>query len=333
MSEAMKVFELVLDNSQNLSKEINQNVYKILGVNTQDKHLNEFIMAELDSFDYNIVENQLINRIKETINDALKPLENPNENNYEAITSNLMNNLKLLKIQDFRLDNNFRDLSAKLASKFPLSGITQEQFYSHFMSKSEKINEMINQSNSLVIDTLIKFSSQLVSELQQSRNGQSVNNSEPINPNPVSSDYNRKDENKPNTPPPVSTYIGATNEDIEKLIKSNEYYSLLHGIDRESFMKYNGFIQTGFSLITSDYYNRAVSFKTLEERLQALKELKQIHENFNGYITMEQSNQLRETIEKMTNYLQKQQSQHLVDDIGIRYNSARKDETRSSRRM
>ena len=44
MSEAMKVFGFVLDNSQEVLKQINQNVYNILGVNTQDEKLSEFIM-------------------------------------------------------------------------------------------------------------------------------------------------------------------------------------------------------------------------------------------------------------------------------------------------
>ena len=339
MSEAMKVFGLVLDNSQNISKQINQNVFNLLGINTQDEKLNEYIIAELSNLDFNRVEGNLINNIRQVIDNALKPLENPNENNYEAINNNLMNNLKSLKTQNLNLENDFRELSSKIASKFPLTGITQEQFYSHFISKTEKINEMIQKSNAEIIDTLIRFSPQLIDELQQSRNKQTSNVPEPTNPtnegnpNPIPNDYNRRDENKPNTPPPVSTYIGATNEDVEKLIRANEYYSLLHGIDRESFMKYNGFIQTGYSIIINNYLSKASTCNTLEERLQAFNELKEIYNNFNGYITMEQSNQLREQIENMSKFLQSQQSQQTVDDIGIRYNSERKEETRSSRRM
>lgn len=351
MSEAMKVFGFVLDNSQEVLKQINQNVYNILGVNTQDEKISEFIMSELNNFDFNRVERELISNIRKIMDETLKPLENPNENNYEAIITNLINNLKSLKFQEFLLDNNFKDLSAKIVTKFPLTGITQEQFYLHFISKTEKVNEVINKYNNEVIDTLIKFSPQLVSEIQQSRSKQTSNepepkfanpsNPEPINPtnngnsNFVPSDYRREERqlNNPDTPPSVSTYIGATNEDVEKLIKANEYYSLLHGIERESFMKYNGFIQTGFNIIINDYYNRSSACNTLDERLQAFAELKQIYQNFDGYITMEQSNQLREQLENMSKFLKNQQSQQLVDDISIRYNTGTREDNKSSRRM
>ena len=345
MSEATKVFGFVMDNSEQILKEINQNMFNTLGINTQDEKLKEFIMSELNNFDFNRIERQLINNIKQTINNALKPLENPNESNYDAITNNLVNNLETLKVQEFLLDNNFKDLSSKISSKFPLTSITQEQFYSHFVSKTEKINEMIKKYNNDIIDTLIKFSPQLISEIQQSRTKQkpspiNPSNPEPTNPtndgnpNPVPNDY-RRDEHKPNvpnTPPPMETYIGATKEDVEKLIKANEYYSLLHGIQKESFRKYNGFIQTGFNIIINEYYNRASACNTLDERLKAFTELKEIYEKFDGYITMEQSHQLQEQIENMSKFLQKQQSQQLIDDIGIRYNETR-EETKSSRHM
>lgn len=234
------------------------------------------------------------------------------------------------------------------------------------MSKAEIINNMINNYNNEVIDTLIKFSPQFIDEIKQSRSI-SNNSTNEISQNSQSevqktlsdltnsidkkieevnsqNDYNQmmsnlelreRKEPMPAGPktPSASTYVGATNEDVEKLIKSNEYYSLLHGINRESFMQYNSFIQTGFNLITSDYYNRAASCNTLEERLNALQELKEIYDNFNGYITMEQSNQLRETIENMSKYLQKEQSQQMIDDIGIRYNGENFREVNSGRRM
>lgn len=139
---------------------------------------------------------------------------------------------------------------------------------------------------------------------------------------------------KPDNPSPsVSTYIGATNEDVQKLIRANKYYSLLHGINRESFMQYNGFIQTGFRLIASDYYSRAATCRTLEERLKALQELKEIYDNFNGYITMEQSDHLRALIEDLTNYLQQKQSQQMIDDIGIRYNGDNSREVNPGKHM
>lgn len=347
MNEAMKVFGFVLDNSQDILKQVNQNVYNILGINTQDERLREFVMVELNNFDFNGIERKLIDSIKQVVDSSLKPLENPNENNYETITNNLINNLKSLKLQDYKLEDNFKDLSSRMASKFPMTGINQEQFYTHFMSKTEKINEMIQEYNNEVIDTLIRFSPQFIDEIKQSRIKQTTNNPEPVNPsnpsdngnNPetVPSDY-RRDDNRPQVPnepttPDISTYVGATNEQVEMLIESNQYYSLLHGIDRETVMKYNNFIQTGFSLIVNDYYNRASSCTTLDEKLQAFAELKEIYQNFVGYISMDQSNQLREQIENMSNYLQKQQSKQNIDDIGIRYNTENREENKRGRHM
>lgn len=68
MSESMKAFSFVMDNSQEISKQIVQNVFNLLEVKTQDEKLNEFIIAELNNFDFNRCENILINSVKQTIN-------------------------------------------------------------------------------------------------------------------------------------------------------------------------------------------------------------------------------------------------------------------------
>lgn len=271
----------------------------------------------------------------------------------------------MLKLQDYKLENNFNDLSRKMTTKFSLPENFIGEFYSYFMSKSELIKETIQKINNNVIETLIKYSPNLIDEIEQSRNkakNSSISSTSNVVQNrqsdvqqdlsELAKNIDKKieevnnqmmhdleprinNETKPEGPtsPSASTYIGATNEDVEKLIRSNEYYSLLHGINRESFMQYNGFIQTGFSLITNDYYNRAASCNTLEERLKSLAELKEIYDNFNGYITMEQSNQLRETIENMNNYLQQEQTKQINDDIGIRYNGDGSREVRTGRHM
>lgn len=631
MGEATKLFKFILDNQQEMQKQVIQNVYNL--IKTEDEKFNECIMEELSSFDFTLVERELINNIVSTIEDTLNFLNNPNESDYEAIKNNLMNNLELLKMQDYRLEDNFKDLSKKIVSRLRLPENMIEEVRSYFIKKIDKINETIQKTNNNVIETLIKHSPQLIDELQQSRSKQvssdatQINQSTHIsqssiqqpmqkseqqvlnshqvkqalsdqekrtkddlvqeiinamnkagemswgdinfderinrinnmrnrlynksiddlqtllstyqnekkeevpiqltqevdmvddfqqsvteqegnnlsmeNPNRVNLHLNDKDkpidftgtlksmdeevnmliqnhdtnglkefakkhgidvsnleqnteldstlensksftqkndtnnflysqilssraeqiaklvrnivsqnnlklesqkinklyralikisqhsellinkyENKldnsnkniydeilineieelneflsvygidlnsleleetkgiepddpkPDSPSPsVSTYIGATNEDVEKLIRANQYYSLLHGIDRESFMKYNGFIQTGFSLIIDEYYKKSALCNSIDEKLQALSELKEIYDHFYGYIYIEQSNQLRETIENMTNYIQKEQSQQMIDDIGIRYNSESSREVNSGRHM
>lgn len=336
MGEAMEFFKFILDNQQEMQKQVMQDVFNI--IKTKDEKFNEYIMEELSHFDFSMVERDLISNIVSVIDSSLKPLDNTNESNYEDIKNNLINNLKILKLQDYKLENNFNDLSRKMTTKFSLPENFIGEFYSYFMSKSELIKETIQKINNNVIETLIKYSPNLIDEIEQSRNkAKNIDKkNEKVN-NQMIDDLEPRinNETKPEGPtsPSVSTYIGATNEDVEKLIRANEYYSLLHGINRESFMRYNGFIQTGFNLITNDYYNRAASCNTLEERLKSLAELKEIYDNFNGYITMEQSNQLRETIENMNNYLQQEQTKQINGNIGIRYNGDGSREVRTGRHM
>lgn len=126
---------------------------------------------------------------------------------------------------------------------------------------------------------------------------------------------------EPKTPNSIETYIGATNEDIEKLINQNKYYQLLQSIKKEDVMKYNGFIYTGYSLLVNDWYSRASACKTYEEQHNAYFELYEIYQNFRDYISLEKSNELRKQLDKIEKYL-RTQAPTLPED-GIRHNSTR----------
>lgn len=133
----------------------------------------------------------------------------------------------------------------------------------------------------------------------------------------------KSNEPEPKTPNPVETYVGATNEDVEKLIKQNKYYRLLQSIKKEDVMKYNGFIYTGYSLLVNDWYARTIACKTYEEQRNAYFELYEIYQNFRDYISLEKSNELREQLDIIEKYLRQQASTSLED--GIRYNGSRND--------
>lgn len=139
----------------------------------------------------------------------------------------------------------------------------------------------------------------------------------------------KSNEPEPKTPNPVETYVGATNEDVEKLIKQNKYYRLLQSIKKEDVMKYNGFIYTGYSLLVNDWYARAIACKTYEEQRNAYFELYEIYQNFRDYISLEKSNELREQLDIIEKYLRQQASTSLED--GIRYNGSRNDRNQGQR--
>ena len=139
----------------------------------------------------------------------------------------------------------------------------------------------------------------------------------------------KSNEPEPKTPNPVETYVGATNEDVEKLIKQNKYYRLLQSIKKEDVMKYNSFIYTGYSLLVNDWYARAIACKTYEEQRNAYFELYEIYQNFRDYISLEKSNELREQLDIIEKYLRQQASTSLED--GIRYNGSRNDRNQGQR--
>lgn len=139
----------------------------------------------------------------------------------------------------------------------------------------------------------------------------------------------KSNEPEPKTPNPVETYVGATNEDVEKLIKQNKYYRLLQSIKKEDVMKYNGFIYTGYSLLVNDWYARAIACKTYEEQRNAYFELYEIYQNFRDYISLEKSNELREQLDIIEKYLRQQASTSLED--GIRYNGSKNDRNQGQR--
>lgn len=144
-----------------------------------------------------------------------------------------------------------------------------------------------------------------------------------------------REGNTPNGTNPtesVSNYVGATNEDIIALIQQKKYFSLLHGIKKDDVIKYNSFISTGYNIMIGEWYRKAPNCKTYDEKHAAYFELYEIYQNFRDYISLEQSNQLRELLNNINKYLQEHRAKP-EEKVGIRYNSSDNSDRMSNSNM
>lgn len=169
-SNAMNAFELILDNSSELEKGIRAKIIELLGINSKDEHLTEYIQECVSHFYVSNMEHNYIENIRKVIDEELSKIQQQKKENgivdYSLISQSLTNRLKQLQNQNINLDDDFKDLATQIPNKFPLCGITQEQFLNHFNSKKEIIEQMIRSYNNSINDTLIKLAPQLAQELK-----------------------------------------------------------------------------------------------------------------------------------------------------------------------
>lgn len=170
-SNAMNAFGMVLDNSSELEKEIRAKIIELLDINSKDEHLTEYIQECVSNFNVSNIEHNYIENIRKVIDEELSKIQQQKKENgivdYSLISQSLTNRLRQLQNQDINLDDDFKDLATQISNKFPLCGITQEQFLSHFNSKKEIIAQTIKTYNKGVTGTLIKLTPQLVQDLKQ----------------------------------------------------------------------------------------------------------------------------------------------------------------------
>ena len=196
-----------------------------------------------------------------------------------------------------------------------IQSLDDKTFAQGILDKYMKLNEKVQET---LYDEIIYHNIPMLKEIYEKTN---VNNFEiskpPESPTPVA-------------PNPISTYIGATNDEVEELIKQNKYFSLLQGIKKEDVGKYNGFIYTGYNILVDNWCKKASACKTYEEKHDAYFELYEIYQNFRNYISLEQSDKLKNQLDNIYNYLQQQFKTH--DDIGIRYNNSQTTHTESAKK-
>lgn len=186
-NNAMNAFGMVLDNSSELEKEVRSNIIRLLGINSKDDHLTEYIQECVSHFNVNNMEHSYIESIRKVIDEELSKIQQQKKESgsvdYSLISQSLTNRLRQLQSQDFSLDDDLKNLATQIPNKFPLCGITQEQFLTHFNSKKEAVMQMIKSYNNSITDTLIKLAPQLMEEFKQLEN-QNTNNV--IDPTPAS---------------------------------------------------------------------------------------------------------------------------------------------------
>lgn len=171
-SEAIKVFSFILDNSLSINKEIQLKLYEILGVDdkkmslhrAEDAKIKETIVASIENFSFNLQESNFLNQIKEIIEDEMNKLKTSKD--YNLLQNSLLTRFSELKNIDIFLEDDFKELSKKIANPV----ISRDMFYNYFISKKEQINDMIKSYNQAIINTLITLTPQLVNSIQENSN-------------------------------------------------------------------------------------------------------------------------------------------------------------------
>lgn len=177
-NEASKVFERILDNSSDIVVEIRNEVYKLLGINSQNQQLTEYVQECLEKFAFNVVEKQFLEQIRSVVIDEINKNDSKLRNNesvdYNLFTSSIIEKLRQVKLGNISLDDDLKALADEIVDRYPQINVSRDQFYSHFSSKKEQITNMINKYNQDIVETLIKFTPQLSSELSnQAKTNQS----------------------------------------------------------------------------------------------------------------------------------------------------------------
>lgn len=176
--EATKIFGIVLDNARSLYNEIQQQFYQQLDLDSkklsiypnEDIKIKEQIKASIESFSYNVKELDFIISVQNIIKDEMKKIQATG--NYDLMQNSLIERLQGMSNIDFSLEEDFKSLSGKIANPF----LSQEDFYKYFMSKEEKIKNMIQSYNQNIINALINLTPTLVSELKESKEKQNEAN-------------------------------------------------------------------------------------------------------------------------------------------------------------
>lgn len=163
--EALRTFGMVMDNTSDIKNIVINNFFKSLDLGDNDL-LNEFVLEKIVDFNFCIVQDKFISRIREIIDQEFKKIENSNQPiDYEQFEVNLKNGLQQITMDDIRLEDDIRTLSLQINDKFPM--ISRDYAFEKISSKQEMLKEVILSTNKSVIDTLVKMTPQLVQDLKQ----------------------------------------------------------------------------------------------------------------------------------------------------------------------
>jgi len=254
--EATKIFEIVLDDVTSIYKDIQLQFYQILDLDgkklsiheNEDVKIKEEIKASIERFSFNLQEFDFLAQVKEIIEDEMKKIQTTR--NYELMQGSLLERLKGLKNIDISLEDDFKELSSRIANPF----VSRDMFYNHFIARKEKITDMIKSYNQTIIDSLITLTPQLIEELKSEKVKQ-----------PVAQEI-KQDE--------PSVVLGNLVGDIDsKLDDMNKTDGLINACKN----RYNE-LQRRFSYLTSGATSNVNSSKIMLEKEEIRKALKQLTE-------------------------------------------------------
>lgn len=252
--EATKIFEMVLNNSNDLIKEIRMQVYKLLDLEgkiilpsaNDNARLLEQIQASIEKFSFNLQEIQFLSQVQEIIKEEMQNLQN--NGNYDLMQSSLIERLKGLRNINISLENDFKDLSSKIASSFH----SQDEYYNYFMARQEKISSMIKSYNQSIINSLVNLTPKLIEELRSEKEKQFVS-------------YEIKQDEP-------SVNLGILMSDIDSKLADMSRIDVLINACKN---RYNE-LQRRFSYLTSSAVSNVNSSKIMLEKEEIRKALKQL---------------------------------------------------------
>lgn len=184
--EATKIFRIVLDDTTTIYKEIQLQLYKIFELDgkklsmyeNENVRIKEEIKDSIKSFSFNLQEIDFFARLKGIIEDEMKKLQTTG--NYDLMQDSLLERLKGLRNIDISLEDDFKELSGRVANSF----ISKDMFYNYFIAKKDKITDMIKSYNQTIINSLITLTPKLIEELKSENikeNTQQQTNQTPTN--------------------------------------------------------------------------------------------------------------------------------------------------------
>ena len=271
--EATKIFEMVLNNSADLNKEIRMQVYKLLDLDgkklsiyeNEDIKIKEEIKASIERFSFNSQETQFLNQVQEIIKEEMQKLQT--SSNYDMMQNSLIERLKGLTNIDITLEVDFKELSSRIANPF----VSRDMFYNYFIAKKEKITDMIKLYNQTIIDSLINLTPKLIQELNSEKQNENKSQEAPHAPtksfeelqsgiDSLIEKYEIKKENKP----------------IGQEVKQDDM-NKIDGLINACKNRYNE-LQRRFSYLTSGATSNVNSSKIMLEKEEIRKALKQLTE-------------------------------------------------------
>lgn len=309
-NEAIKIYGMILDNASNINKEIQLQIYKILDLDgkklsineNEDIRIKEEIKTSIEKFSFNLQELDFLTQIKEIIEDEMKKVQTTR--NFELMQEKLLERLKGLRNIDVSLEDDFKNLSSRIANPV----LSRDMFYNYFISKNEKINDMIKLYNQTIINSLINLTPHFIKGIQENNKSnassiqpQSENNSNLIEETKSINNSSQIIESsviKQATIDLLQKQIDDIDNqwhkflELDDVVEKNEQINSISKIAKyyRKIKKIMGDIQSNNIIIEGMTQNQATTFydKLLSEQIPEYNDIMQIIEKYKkGVISVE----------------------------------------------